>query len=85
MLSDSLGAVAADCGESYQGGASPTLEADAARQAAKLATVFRRDRAWIYQGATVTQIVSNSADYLRSCRLSAAASALEREVGKRSP
>ena len=80
VLSQSLTAIAADCGESYQGGPSPTLEADATRQGAELAMVFRRNPGWIYQGATVAQIVSNSVSYLDDCQLRAAARALESET-----
>lgn len=83
-LDASTGAISTTCGESYQllafaAGARQdlqSLEVTATAAARKLAAVYARNPAWIYQGETVTEIVHDSASMLRSCRLEAAAAAL---------
>jgi hypothetical protein len=83
-LDASTSAISSACAESYQataftGGGRPdlqTLEATAAAAARKLASVYARNPAWIYQGETVSEIVRDSASMLRSCRLEQAAMTL---------
>jgi hypothetical protein len=83
-LDASTGTISTACGESYQlssfaGGDRQdlqTLEATATAAARKLASVYARNPAWIYQGETVSQIVRDSTSMLRSCRLQGAAGAL---------
>ena len=48
------------------------IEGAAERSARKLASVYRRDPAWIYQGETVGEIVADAEQMLGSCRLSPA-------------
>ncbi len=59
-----------------------TLEVTASSSADKLASVFARDPAWIYQGDTVRQIVHDSASMLGSCGLHSAQHELLRATGK---
>lgn len=88
-LDASTGAISTACGESYQlsafaGGSRPdlqTLEATATAAARKLASVYARNPAWIYQGETVSEIVQESTLMLRSCRLRGAAAALSQATG----
>ena len=68
-LDASTGAISTTCGESYQllafaAGARQdlqSLEVTATAAARKLAAVYARNPAWIYQGETVTEIVHDSA------------------------
>jgi hypothetical protein len=52
------------------------LEATARSEAAKLASVFRANPHWIYQGETVSTIVGQARAMLGSCGLSEARRAL---------
>ena len=53
-----------------------TLEASATSSARKLAGVYHRNPAWIYQGETVGRIVRDGVAMLRACGLRGAANAL---------
>jgi hypothetical protein len=72
------------CGLAYQLTAFPgyhksdleTLEATAASSARKLASVYARNQAWIYQGETVHDIVRDSLAMLSACGLTKAQSVL---------
>jgi hypothetical protein len=83
-LDSATGDIAAACGLSYQVTAFPgdhraelaNLDASAASSARKLASVYARNPAWIYQGETVRQIVDAGATMLRACGLDGAARAL---------
>jgi hypothetical protein len=46
-----------------------TLEATATSSARKLASVYRRNPAWIYQGETVAAIVNDAVSMLGDCGL----------------
>jgi hypothetical protein len=83
-LDESTGGISTACGETAQLIAFPgnhrsqliTLEATAASDARKLASVYRRNPAWIYQGETIAKIVSDAFSYLDSCGLTHAATVL---------
>jgi hypothetical protein len=86
-VASALAGIGEACGESYQERASPVASADtspieaaAAMRARELAEVYRMNPRWIYQGETLRQIVALSIAYLRECRLSGAATALQRET-----
>jgi hypothetical protein len=59
------------------------IKGAAARSARKLAAVYRRNPAWIYQGETIEQIVSDAHSMLSSCGLKAAATELRRGTARR--
>jgi hypothetical protein len=59
------------------------IKGAAARSARKLASVYRRNPQWIYQGETVGQIVSDAGSMLSSCGLKAAATELRRVTARR--
>ena len=83
-LDASTSAISTACGERYQlsafatatGQDVRTLEATATAAAYKLASVYARNPAWIYQGETVSEIVQDGTSMLRSCRLQRAAAVL---------
>jgi hypothetical protein len=83
-LDESTSDISSACGGAYQVTAFPgehrndliALEVTASSAARKLAGVYRRDPAWIYQGETVGEIVSDAAAMLGSCGLHQAQSAL---------
>lgn len=89
-LDTSLSGISAACGLAYQISAFPpppaaqltSLEAAAGRQAAKLASVFRRNPHWVYQGETVSAIVEDAIVMLGSCGLPEARRALAGQVGR---
>jgi hypothetical protein len=68
------------CGLAYQATAFPghdetdleTLEATASASAIKLASVYRENPAWIYQGETVHDVVRDALSMLGSCGLTKA-------------
>lgn len=60
-----------------------TLEVTAGNSGVKLASVYRRNPAWIYQGETVRQIVTDSVSLLGSCGLHGAQTELKRVTGRR--
>jgi hypothetical protein len=72
------------CGLSYQVTAFPgdhradlaNLESIASSSARKLASVYARNPAWIYQGETVRQIVRDAVSMLDTCGLGQAARTL---------
>jgi hypothetical protein len=60
-----------------------TLEVTAGASGLKLASVYRHNPAWIYQGETVRQIVTDSVSLLGSCGLRGAQTELKRLTGRR--
>lgn len=60
-----------------------TLEVTAASSGLKLASVYRKNPSWIYQGETVRQIVTDSVSLLGSCGLRGAQAQLKRATGRR--
>ena len=89
-LSVSTGAISTACGLAFQATAFPgapkkdleTLEATAASSAKKLASVYKRNQAWIYQGVTVRQIVGQSLSMLSTCGLTQAERTLLRATSR---
>lgn len=87
-LDSSTSAISTACGESYQVTALPgdhrrdlaALEATAAAGARKLASVYRRNPVWIYQGETVAAIVKDAASTLEDCGLNGARAELGRQT-----
>jgi hypothetical protein len=87
-LGQATGAIANSCGRAYRVTAFPgahrrrlsNLDADAAPSARMLAAVYQRNRAWIYLGETVDEIVGHSLAYLHRCGLGRAESVLRRET-----
>jgi hypothetical protein len=83
-LSVATSGISTACGLAFQVTAFPgahkkdleTLEATAASSAKKLASVYARNQAWIYQGETVHDIVRDALSMLGSCGLTKAQSAL---------
>jgi hypothetical protein len=79
-LGASTGDISTECGLSFQVTAFPgdhrkqlaSLESQAMASARSLASVYHRNRAWIYQGETVGQIVVDSLSMLHSCGLTGA-------------
>lgn len=90
-LSVSTGAISTACGLAFQATAFPgahkkdleTLEATAASGAKKLASVYARNQAWIYQGQTVRAIVGEALSMLSTCGLTKAQSALAHAITKK--
>ena len=89
-LDTSLSAISTACGLAYQLSAFPpapaaqlaSLEATARSEAAKLASVFRANPRWIYQGETVGTIVGQALATLGSCGLPQARAALAGQTGR---
>jgi hypothetical protein len=83
-LSVATGGISTACGLAYQLTGFPgdhragleTLEATATSSAEKLAAVYHRNPAWIYQGETVHDIVRDSLSMLGGCGLTKAQNAL---------
>ncbi len=83
-LDSATGDIATACGLTYQVTAFPgdhrtelaNLEGSALSSARKLASVYARNPAWIYQGETVGKIVDDGIAMLRACGLHDAAGAL---------
>jgi hypothetical protein len=83
-LDTSTSGISTACGETYQVTAFPgdhrrdlaTLDATATSSARKLASVYRRNPAWIYQGETVAAIVKNAVSTLSDCGLPGARATL---------
>jgi hypothetical protein len=61
-----------------------TLEVTAGSSARKLASVYLKNRKWIYQGETVSEIVNDSFSLLGSCGLRQAQTELKRLISGRS-
>jgi hypothetical protein len=89
-LDSATSAISTACGLAEQVTAFPgghrrdliTLEVTASSSGFKLASVYRRNPAWIYQGETVRQIVTDSVSLLGSCGLHAAQTTLKRAIGR---
>jgi hypothetical protein len=87
-LSVATSGISTACGLAFQLTAFPgahkkdmeTLEATAASSAMKLASVFTRNQAWIYQGETVHDIVRDALSMLSTCGLTEAQSVLAHET-----
>ena len=85
-LSVATGSISTACGLAYQVTAFPgahrkdleTLEAAAASSAKKLASVYARNQAWIYDGETVHDIVRDALSMLSACGLTQAERTLRR-------
>ena len=83
-LDSSTSGISTACGETYQVTAFPgdhrdqltTLDATATSSARKLASVYRRNPAWIYQGETVAAIVKDAVSTLSDCGLPGAKTTL---------
>jgi hypothetical protein len=83
-LDASTSDLSTECGLAYQVTAFPgdhrkdlaNLETQAMASARSLASVYHRNPEWIYQGATVRQIVNDGVTMLHACGLSAAADTL---------
>jgi hypothetical protein len=83
-LDSSTSGISTACGETYQVTAFPgnhrrdlaTLDATATSSARKLASVYRRNPAWIYQGETVAAIVKDALSMLSDCGLPGAKATL---------
>jgi hypothetical protein len=90
-LDSATSGISTACGLSYQVTAFPgdhqsdleTLEANATTSARKLASVYTRNPAWIYQGETVGEILNDGVSMLRACGLRDAASALSAAASRR--
>lgn len=83
-LDSSTSGISTACGETYQVTAFPgdhrrdlaTLDATATSSSRTLASVYRRNPAWIYQGETVAAIVKDAVSTLSDCGLPGAKTAL---------
>jgi hypothetical protein len=83
-LDEATSGISTTCGLNYQLTAFPgkrqpdatVLEATAITAVDKLAGVYRRNPAWIYQGETIAKIVEDSLTMLRQCGLKDAAARL---------
>lgn len=79
-LDASTGDISTECGLAYQVTAFPgdhredlaNLEANAAVSVQSLASVYRRNPAWVYQGETVGEIVRDAEAMLGACGLTQA-------------
>ena len=91
-LSVATSGISTTCGLTYQATAFPgdhkpdleALEKKVSSSVEKLASVFRRNQAWIYQGETVHDIVRDAIAMLNACGLTHAADSLERATAKKS-
>ncbi len=76
-LSVATGGISTACGFAYQANRFPgaphaqieSIEAAATSSAKKLASVYARNQAWIYQGETVHEIVRDALSMLSACGL----------------
>jgi hypothetical protein len=92
-LDTSTSGISTACGLSYQSIALDpgarlhlaSLNVKAAAQARKLAAVYRRNPAWIYQGQTVRSIVHQALSTLQECGLRGAKLALIRALAQPPP
>jgi hypothetical protein len=84
-LSVATSGISTTCGLTYQATAFPgnhepelaVLEKKVAPNVEKLASVYARNPAWIYQGETVRHIVVDAVAMLKACGLNDAADKLE--------
>jgi len=90
-LGASTGDISTECGLTYQltafGGDHrkdlASLERQGMQSARSLASVYRRNPAWIFQGETVGQIVRDAISMLNACGLTDAAQTLARNLRSR--
>jgi len=90
QLDRATSGISSACGEAAQVTAFPgnhdrdlaTLEATADSSARRLASVYRLNPRWIYQGETVSQIVADGVSMLRQCGLHGAAASLKTATAK---
>jgi hypothetical protein len=87
-LSVATGGISTACGLAYQTTAFQksdleTLEATASASATKLASVYAKNPAWIYQGESVRQIVKDSIAMLNACGLTRSAGVLSAAASRR--
>lgn len=91
-LSVATSGISTACGLTYEGTAFPgdrkaeleTLEAKVSSSVTKLASVYARNQAWIYQGETIHEIAIDAISMLNTCGLTRAAATLERAITKKS-
>lgn len=84
-LGASTGDISTECGLAYQVTAFPgdhgkelaNLEATAQSSVRSLASVYRRNPAWNYQGETVADVVNDAVTMLQACGLKLAATTLQ--------
>lgn len=89
-LNSVTGTIASACGESYQvhefdaadNRELRRLGAAATTAAGRLAVVFHRNAAWVFQGETVAKIVADGESMLDACRLHRAANVLASAIRK---
>ena len=87
-LSVATGAISTACGLTYEATAFPgdhkteleTLESKVSSSVKKLASVYTRNQAWIYQGETVHDLVRDALSMLGTCGLTKAQIALAHET-----
>jgi len=87
-LSVATGGISSACGLAYQTTAFhksdlEALEATASSNATKLASVYAKNPAWIYQGETVGKIVEDSIAMLNACGLNRSAAVLSATASRR--
>ena len=90
-LDSATSGISTVCGEAAQVTAFPgdhradleTLEATATTSVRKLASVYRRNPKWIYQGETITQLAADGFSMLGSCGLRRAQTELGRLTSTR--
>lgn len=90
-LDSATGDISTDCGLTYQVTAFAAedraevahLEATASVSARKLATVYRRNPLWVYQGETVGKIAEDAIAMLDTCGLRHAADVLSATASRR--
>jgi hypothetical protein len=89
-LDASTSDLSTECGLAYQVTAFPgdhrkdlaNLETQAMASARSLASVYHRNPDWIYQGATVGQIVTDALSMLHACGLTQAERTLRRATSR---
>jgi hypothetical protein len=90
-LSVASGGISTTCGLTFQATAFPgdhkaelaVLEKKVSSNVEKLASVYARNPAWIYQGETIRQVVVDAVAMLQACGLTEAAETLERATSKK--
>lgn len=92
-LDSATSGISTACGLAYQVTAFPgdhkanleTLEATASSSATKLASVYAKNPAWIYQGETVEEIVRDTLSMLSTCGLTQAEHMLRHATSHHQP
>jgi hypothetical protein len=90
-LSVATSGISTTCGLTYEATAFPgshkpelaVLEKKVSSNVEKLASVYARNPAWIYQGETIRQVVVDAVAMLQACGLTEAAETLERATSKK--